>query len=132
VVDQRLTVDGVEDIRRGVRQAKDADLTRITKEAGQEGAEVVAYEAQTIVQVVSAALHDTIRAGGQVAGGVVRAGSSKVEYAGVNHFGWPARGIEPNPFLYEAADNRADEVTEMYYKRVSDIADMIERRGATT
>lgn len=132
MVDQRLTVDGVEDIRRGVRQAKDADLTRITKEAGQEGAEVVAYEAQTIVQVVSAALHDTIRAGGQVAGGVVRAGSSKVEYAGVNHFGWPARGIEPNPFLYEAADNRADEVTEMYYKRVSDIADMIERRGATT
>lgn len=131
MAEARIEVEGVEDIRRGIRKAKDVDSRKAMKLAGAEGAQVVAYEAQSIVQVITAALHDTIRASGQLAGGVVRAGSSKVQYAGVNHFGWPDRGIEPDPFLYDAADHRANEVTEMYYQRVADIAADIERRGAT-
>lgn len=50
----------------------------------------------------SGSLAGTLRAGKGKTKAVVRAGGAKVPYAGVIHYGWPARGIKPNPFIIEA------------------------------
>lgn len=51
---------------------------------------------------VSGALAGSIRAGRGKTKAVVRAGGAKVPYAGVVHYGWPARNIKPQPFILEA------------------------------
>ena len=50
----------------------------------------------------------TIRAGRGKTKAVVRAGGARAPYAGVIHYGWPARNIRPQPFLTDAlAANRS-------------------------
>lgn len=56
----------------------------------------------------SGALATSIRAGRGKTKAVVRAGGARVPYAGVQHYGWPARNIAPSPFLTESLQaNRA-------------------------
>ena len=45
-------------------------------------------------------------------------------YAGVIHFGWHARNIEPNPFLYDALDDRRGAVADKY---AEGIGQMVQR-----
>lgn len=52
-------------------------------------------------------LASTIRPAKSKNKSVVRAGSAKVRYAGVRHWGWPARNIAPAPFLAGPADDYA-------------------------
>lgn len=47
-------------------------------------------------------LASTLRAGRGKTKAVVRAGGARVPYAGVVHYGWPARNIHPQPFLVTA------------------------------
>src|SRR5690606_32966995 len=47
----------------------------------------------------SGRLSADIRSGRGKTKAVVRAGGARVPYAGVIHYGWPARGITPQPFL---------------------------------
>lgn len=130
MVAPRVTVEGVKPLKRDLRWAKDQALTQAFKAAGGEGAKTVATTAAQIVPVGKTGnLRTSIRSSGTMGGGVVRSGSAKVPYAGPVHFGWPARGIEPRPFLYEAADQRAEEVTDLYYRRIQDITDEIARRS---
>lgn len=49
------------------------------------------------------ALKASIRAGATTKAGVIRAGSSRVPYANVQHWGWPARNIRPQYFISDAA-----------------------------
>lgn len=59
--------------------------------------------------VVSGNLASTIRAGRGKTKAVVRAGGAKAKYAGVIHYGWPARNIAATNFLSEAlAANRGE------------------------
>lgn len=51
---------------------------------------------------LSGALAGSLRAGRGKTKAVVRAGGARVPYAGVVHYGWPARGIAPNPFILNA------------------------------
>lgn len=51
---------------------------------------------------VSGRLAGSVRGGGGKTKAVVRAGGARVPYAGVRHYGWPARNIEPAPFLLDA------------------------------
>lgn len=109
-----IRVDGARELRSAIRRAESRGLVDELKRANREAAEVVAYEAQTIVPVKSGRLLESIRASGTQAAGIVRAGRGSLPYAGPIHFGWPAHGIEPNPYLYDAADNRVDEVLSQY------------------
>lgn len=52
--------------------------------------------------VLSGALKGSLRAGRGKTKAVVRAGGARIPYAGVIHYGWPARNIEPNPFITDA------------------------------
>lgn len=49
-----------------------------------------------------------------------------VPYAGPIHFGWPARNIEAQPFLWEAADDESDRVVSVYEDEVSKIVRKID------
>jgi hypothetical protein len=79
----------------------------------------------------SGAFRSTLRSSGQHRGGYVRAGKKLVPYAGPVHFGWPnrpdpAKGwrggpIRPNPFLYDALDERREEVAEAFAGYIDDI-----------
>jgi hypothetical protein len=79
----------------------------------------------------SGAFRDTLRSSGQRRGGYVRAGKKLVPYAGPVHFGWPnrpnpAKGwrggpIRPNPFLYDALDDRREQVAVAFAGYIDDI-----------
>lgn len=61
--------------------------------------------------VLTGRLASTIRAGRGKTKAVVRAGGARAKYAGVIHYGWPARGIPANPFLRRAlAATRNDQL----------------------
>lgn len=60
--------------------------------------------------VKSGALAASIRAGKGKTKAVVRAGGARVPYAGVQHYGWPAHGIEPKPFLLQAIQSKETEL----------------------
>jgi hypothetical protein len=115
-----IRIEGIDKLRRALVKLEAASKADFVA-AGKAAAEIVAREARVKVPVRSGNLRNTIRAAGQQRGGVVRAGTAKVPYAGPIHFGWGRRRIFPQPFLYEAADDRVDEVTEAYLGQVYEI-----------
>ena len=75
----------------------------------------------------------TLRYSGTQRGGFVRAGRKAVPYAGPVHFGWPSRPnlakgwrggpIKPNPFIFDALDERRDEVARAFARYIDDLTD---------
>lgn len=59
---------------------------------------------------LSGSLDATVRAGRGKTKAVVRAGGARAPYAGVIHYGWPERGIEPRPFLLDAMQEQRPEI----------------------
>ena len=115
-----VEITGINTLRRALVKLDDQAKQDFVR-AGKEAAELVAREARVTVPVRSGRLRDTIRGVGLQTGGVVRAGTARVPYAGPIHFGWGRRRIHPKPFLYEAADRRVDEVLETYLGQVYEI-----------
>lgn len=100
---------------RGILDDMDQQAARgELKVMNQEAAEIVQKRAVSLVPVRSGKLRDTIRAAGAQKSGRVRAGFKRVPYAGPIHFGWAARNIQPNLFLYDALDQRRHEVLQHY------------------
>ena len=71
--------------------------------------------------IFSGALRDSIRDAATKKSARVKAGGGAVKYAGPIHFGWAARRIKPEPFIYDAVDRRRDEIKERYEKLVDDL-----------
>lgn len=118
------------------------ELQRGMKAENLKAAQMVAAEARGRVPVRSGRLRKTIKARATPKAGHVRAGNnlrqrtksgkrsgSAVPYAGPIHFGWPAHGIEPNPFLYEALDSRRGEVILVYEERVQKLVNRVGRES---
>ena len=93
------------------------------KETHLKAAEVVVNGAVRYVPVRTGKLAASIRAAATMTSGKVRAGSAAVPYAGPIHFGWPARRIKPQPFIYDAMDVRRKEVYELYAARIYGLID---------
>jgi len=72
--------------------------------------EIVVKGAQPKIPTRSGALAGTLRAGRGKTKAVVRAGGAKTPYAGVIHYGWPARNIKPHPFLTDALKARHEQI----------------------
>jgi hypothetical protein len=116
-----ITFQGMREFTRALNAMGD-DLGEL-KATHAEAAEVVAMRAAVIAPRRSGFLADSLRSSGTRAGGKVRAGSaSLVPYAGPIHFGWPARNIRPQPFIYDAIDDRRSQVLDVYAERVDAIA----------
>ena len=83
-------------------------------ETNKRVAEIIIGESKKYVPVLTGALAQSVRNASTKKSAKVRAGNVGVPYAGPIHFGWPSRGIRPNPFFYDAIDNRRDEVRDRY------------------
>ena len=122
---RQVSVEGARELRKALKTVGDEAKAGL-KETNLEVAEIVARAAVTKVPAQSGALRETIRAAGAQTRASVKAGFKKVPYAGVIHFGWPARNIAPQPFLYDALDSRRGEVVDAYQ---SGMADLLRKNG---
>lgn len=121
----RIEVDGAKELRTAMKRmsADLGDLTRLNKEV----AGIVASDARGRAPNLTGALSRSVRPGSNKKAGYVTAGRKLVPYAGPIHFGWPRRNIEPNTFLYDAADARSGEVIGRYRDRIGDLVRKLDR-----
>jgi len=107
-----IRVSGAKEFRVAMKRmgADLKDLSAVNKAA----AEVVADAARGRVPVMSGQLRGSIRAKGTRTFGSVAAGRRNIPYAGVIHFGWPRHNIEPQPFIYDALEDKSDDVVRKY------------------
>ncbi len=122
---RQVSVEGARELRKALKTVGDEAKAGL-KDVNLEVAEIVARAAVSRVPSRSGALRETVRAAGAQTRASVKAGFKRVPYAGVIHFGWPARGILPRPFLYDALDARRDEVMDAY---TDGMADLIKKNG---
>lgn len=106
-----VTVEGLRETLRTLDRlgADAADMRDVMHRVGL----LVARTAEQLVPRRTGRLAGTIRAGRAKARATVRAGSAGVPYAGVIHWGWPARNIAAQPFLLDAAERRRREVVSL-------------------
>jgi hypothetical protein len=116
----RADVVGLREVQRDLRKLGDDTKTEM-KDTHKAAAEVVVLGAKRLVPYRTGALANSIRALASNTSGRVRAGSASVPYAGPIHFGWPARRIAPQPFIYDAMDQRVDEIRGLYDQRINEL-----------
>lgn len=119
-----VSVTGGRELRKAFKSAGDdmADLRLLHKSLADD----VAGTAKTKVPVKSGRLQRSVRGAGTKTFAAVRAGNNRVSgpssvpYAGPIHFGWarPRNPIRPQPFLYEALDERRKQVVDRYNREV--------------
>ena len=124
-----VKTQGMRELRKNLSMLDD-DFEDL-KELHLDLAEMVADRAASLAPVRTGRLRQTIRASGTKTGGRVRAGFKRVPYAGPVHFGWATRPdaakgwrggpIHPNPFLYDALDQRRNQVFNAYFQGVKKI-----------
>lgn len=73
---------------------------------------IVVKEAQSRAPKVSGALAGSIRANNAKGNATVKAGSARVPYAAVQHWGWPGHNIQATEYLTGAARTKQDQVVE--------------------
>lgn len=111
-----VEVTGARELRAALRRMGESlgDLKDTHRAAG----ELVSERARSIVPHVSGRLGKSIRLSVRKSGVSVLAGRMTVPYAPPIHFGWPRRNIRPQPFLYDALDDRREAVARVYSQRV--------------
>lgn len=126
-VSDRAAVDvqGGRELRRKFKEAGD-DMSDL-KDLHLRLADDVAGTAKTLVPVRTGRLRNSIRGSGTKTSARVKVGNNRksgpsaLPYAKPIHFGWAARGIKPQPFIYEALDDRRQEVIDAYNDEVRQI-----------
>lgn len=118
---EAIRVEGLRELRRDLRAADAALPKQLSKTNKAIVNDVVVPEAKRIVPIRTGRLQGNIRALAGQTSAKIAAGGAKVPYAGPIHFGWPAHGIEPQPFLYDALDNRRNEIMDRYEKMVDKV-----------
>lgn len=116
----RADILGLREVQRDLRKLGDDTKTEL-KDTHKAAAEIVVLGAKRLVPYRTGRLADSIRALATNTSGKVRAGSASVPYAGPIHFGWPARRIAPQPFIYDAMDARVDEIRGLYDQRIEEL-----------
>lgn len=115
-----LKIEGLREVQAALRGVSDTAKNEM-KATHLQAAKIIVPLAKQLAPVRTGRLAASLRASATRTSGRVRAGSNAVPYAGPIHFGWPARSIKPQPFVYEALDPRRDEVLEIYAKRMNQI-----------
>lgn len=98
--DVRMRVEGLGKTMRALAQAgaESESMRDLMHSLGM----VVVQAARPRTPVLDGRLQGTIRAGRGKTKAVVRAGGARAPYAGVIHYGWPARNIKASAFLTDA------------------------------
>jgi HK97 gp10 family phage protein len=115
-----IKLTGLKEVRKQLKEYGDATKTAL-KPANLAAAKVVIAAANYTIPVLTGTLKSTMRPLATNKSGKVRVGNAKVEYAGPIHFGWPSRLIKPQPFIYEALDQRINEVISIYNSAIDEL-----------
>ena len=118
----------VENLGKVIRQIKaiEPELVDELKAANREIADKVTSTAKILAPKKSGRLTNSVRPGATARTGLVRAGSKRVPYAAVQHFGWAKRNIRPDPFLYDALDDRRDEGEAAYIAAITKVTERVD------
>jgi hypothetical protein len=109
-----VKVEGMRRLRRELKRAG-VDLADL-REVNLSAARTVAQAAHPPRR--TGALAGSVRPGASRTAGVVRAGGARVPYAGPIHWGWPARNIEAQPFLVDAAHATEPVWVDQYFREL--------------
>lgn len=122
-----VKVEGLAKVQRELRKMSDAVDYQATEflSTNKAIASAVAGDSKKFVPVLSGNLAASIREAATKKSARVKAGGGRgqsgVPYAGPIHFGWPARRIKPQPFFYDAIDQRRDEIKRKYEDLVKNL-----------
>lgn len=109
-------VEGARELRRTLKRAG-GDMEDL-KAANRAAARSIEPIAAGLAPKVTGALVGTLRVGATQKAGMLRVGKKLVPYAGPIHWGWPARGIKPHPFMSEAATDNEQIWMEAYMRDI--------------
>jgi len=112
-VADKVAFVGLREFQRALRQI-DPDLRKELREVQKEAAQIVAVTAAARAPRRTGRLAGSVRATATQKAGSVRAGGARLPYAGPIHFGWRARNIRPQPFIYDALDARREQVVRKF------------------
>lgn len=119
-----VKIEGLSAVQRDLRGLRD-DIDLVKTEflaTNRKVAEIVIEGSKKFVTVLSGALAASMRNASTKKAAKVRAGDKNdVPYAGPIHFGWPARRIKPQPFVYDAVDRRRSEIASTYERRLAEL-----------
>jgi hypothetical protein len=113
-------IQGLREVQKALNKFSDATRKEM-KSTHLKAAEIVVGASKKFVPIKTGALAQSIRAAAVQTGGRVKVGSPSVPYAGPIHFGWPARSIKPQPFIYDALDTRRGDVSRLYAVRIGEL-----------
>lgn len=98
------------------------DLKGAFKRIGQ----LVVTDAQARAPHLTGALAQSIRPSNTKNKSVVRAGSAKVPYAGVQQWGWPAHSIAATNYLTDAVDAKQAQVLRSLEEELRDLINKLD------
>ena len=117
MAEKSFEIDGLNKLLRALEKLDD-EAKKDFKDIGKKVGDFVAERARAEAPVLTGKLRGSIRAVSTGRGAKIRAGSKRVPYASVIHFGWRKRNIAENRFLYRAVDKSVDEAVDMYLKEI--------------
>jgi HK97 gp10 family phage protein len=107
-VDVAVRVDGLRELRRNLKAIDSRAPRELNKEAKKVG-QKVADRAAHYAPKDTGTLANSIKVGSRGDKITVR---SPLPYAAPIHWGWPSRGIRPQPFIARAAEEKREEYAE--------------------
>ena len=119
-----VSIQGLSRLRRTMKAAE-VDMG-LLKGLNRAAAGVVEGAASSTTPTLTGRLGSTLRSSATQSAGIVRAGRKSVPYAGVIHWGWPARNIKAQPWLVDAAKSSESQWLDVYLDGINDILNNIE------
>lgn len=122
----RVDVDGLRRLRKDLRAMGD-DLSDV-KDANAGAARVVADDAARRAPKRTGRLAASIRGNRAASRATVSAGGARLPYGGPIHYGWPGHGIEPHPFITDAAQATEATWLPLYEHHIEQAVDKVAGR----
>lgn len=121
-----MRITGLKETLRALERTgtQSEDLKAVMREIAQ----MIVSAARLRVPVKSGQLATSIRPGSAKTKAMVYAGNGRrgkngVPYAGIIHYGWPARSISARPFLDDAREMRIEQATAKLIEELGHLAD---------
>ena len=124
----KAQIDGLRETQKALKALGESTKKEL-KSTHLEAAQIVVNGALRIAPVRTGALAASMRAAATMTSGKVRIGNAAVPYAGAIHFGWPARRIKPQPFIYDSLDGRRNAVAQLYVARLEQLTQRYQLAG---
>lgn len=116
----KIEITGLKEAQKALRSLSKESRDNM-KQTHRQAGQIIVDAAAPLVPRQSGALLASIKSAPVQRQGRVRIGSAAVLYAGPIHFGYPARNIQPNPFIYEVLDGKRGEVLRLYLERINQL-----------